>query len=273
MLQKGLDKIHHPFARPDAAWETFHENSKIGHHDEFPSPEFVRTRMAELAEAMHFDNAPARPLPTELSGLAAPLGDAIARRASARQMRPGPVPWPALAAMLRAAYGVTHDERAAGFPRRFRSVPSGGALYPLDLFFHTVHVPELEPGLYHFNPLDETVRLLRRGDSSRGISQGLVQPGLALDCSVMVFMVASFERSVFKYGDRGYRFVLIEAGHVAQNLNLAAAALGFGTLNIGGFFDRVVDGVVGADGLNHSTLYLTAIGHHEDGQGEGAESF
>ena len=77
---------------------------------------------------------------------------------------------------------------------------------------------------------------------------------------MIVFITAVFERSVFKYGDRGYRFVLLEAGHVAQNINLAVTALGLGCVNIGGFFDRDIDEFLGIDGLTHSSVYLMAIG-------------
>ena len=76
----------------------------------------------------------------------------------------------------------------------------------------------------------------------------------------MFFMTAMFERTVFKYGDRGYRFTFLEAGHVAQNMSLVATALGLGCVNIGGFYDREIDEFLGIDGLTHSTLYMLAIG-------------
>lgn len=81
-----------------------------------------------------------------------------------------------------------------------------------------------------------------------------------LGSSLLVFITAMFERSIFKYGDRGYRFVLLEAGHAAQNLNLVSNALGLGSLNIGGFFDREMDDFLGLDGITHSTIYMVAIG-------------
>jgi SagB-type dehydrogenase family enzyme len=71
-----------------------------------------------------------------------------------------------------------------------------------------------------------------------------------------------FERSTFKYGERGYRFVLLEAGHVAQNLSLTACALGMGCVNIGGFFDRKVDELLELDGLHQSTIYMAGVGDH-----------
>jgi SagB-type dehydrogenase family enzyme len=85
------------------------------------------------------------------------------------------------------------------------------------------------------------------------------------DASIVIFVTAIFERSTFKYGERGYRFVLLEAGHVAQNVSLAATGLGLGAINIGGYFDRDMDRVLGLDGVRHSTVYLVAIGRLLDG--------
>jgi SagB-type dehydrogenase family enzyme len=76
----------------------------------------------------------------------------------------------------------------------------------------------------------------------------------------MVFITALFQRSTFKYGPRGYRFAFLEAGHVAQNINLASTAMGLGSVNICGYFDREIDELLGIDGLKHSTIYMIGIG-------------
>jgi SagB-type dehydrogenase family enzyme len=91
-----------------------------------------------------------------------------------------------------------------------------------------------------------------------------MQPELAQGASLIIFLTAIFERSTFKYGERGYRFILLEAGHVAQNLNLVANALGLGCANIGGYFDREIDDLLELDGVTHSTIYMIAIGGKTD---------
>jgi SagB-type dehydrogenase family enzyme len=95
---------------------------------------------------------------------------------------------------------------------------------------------------------------------NKTISKRLVQSDIGQNASLIVFITAVFERSVFKYGDRGYRFIFLEAGHVAQNINLVATALGLGSVNIGGFFDREIDEFLDLDGVTHSTIYMVAIG-------------
>ncbi len=82
-----------------------------------------------------------------------------------------------------------------------------------------------------------------------------------LDAAALLVVVTGvFWRSRFKYGLRGYRFTLLEAGHLGQNLLLAAAALDLAALPVGGFYDRRVERLLGVDGVNESALYLFAVG-------------
>jgi SagB-type dehydrogenase family enzyme len=246
------------------AWEIFHENSKTGRYSDVKSPNLVLRRMAEMAESLPFADYPTVDLPAQLRPLDVPLEKAILARASARALDVQQMTLQDVATLLHYSYGVTRDNLETVFPRPFRSVPSGGALYPLELFFHSARIANLEPGLYHYNPPLNNLRFLSYGDRSQNICEAVVQSDLLLNASLVLFITAMFERSVFKYGDRGYRFVLLEAGHVAQNFSLVASALGFGCVTIGGFFDREIDEFLGLDGINHSTVYLAALGGARD---------
>jgi SagB-type dehydrogenase family enzyme len=248
----------------DQAWELFHENSKTGRYSEVKPTELVLQRMQELAESLPFAQYPTVELPTTLVPLRRSLDEVLAGRASARALQGGPLALPTVATLLHHAYGITRDNQCSIYPRPFRSAPSGGALYPLEIFLHSTRIRDLEPGLYHFNPVENVLRLLRYGDHSRQLCAAVVQSELFSNTSLVVFITALFERSVFKYGERGYRFVLLEAGHVAQNLNLVATALGLASVNVGGYLDREIDELLGLDGLAHSTIYLTAIGRRVD---------
>ena len=201
------------------------------------------------------------PLP-EPASLDVRLQDVIGRRRSRRDFASGPIPGDALAALLHAGYGVTgqlepQDDR----PRvPLRAVPSGGALYPLELYAVAVRVTNLEPGLYHFDPLWPGLELLRSGLAVEELAVLSTYPDIASSCAVLIFVAAVFGRTRFKYGLRGYRFALLEAGHVAQNLLLAATALGLGAVPLGAFFDRRTDAILRLDGVNESTLYAIALG-------------
>jgi SagB-type dehydrogenase family enzyme len=251
----------------DYPWEFFHENSKVGRYDGFLPQEVILKEMDQLLESLPFDQYPAVDLPGALAPLHLSLAEAITSRVSARNIRPCRLALEDVATLLYYAYGVNRDNKDTVFPRPFRTVPSGGALYPLEIFFHSKHVQGLRAGLYHYNPARNNLRLLREGDVSGRISEALIQPNLAFDSALLFFLTAMFGRSTFKYGPRGYRFVLLEAGHVAQNINLVSNALGLGSINIGGYFDRQIDDLLQLDGLTHSTIYLIGIGEQlEDPQ-------
>ena len=89
-------------------------------------------------------------------------------------------------------------------------------------------------------------------------------PEIVAACAAVIFVAAVFGRTRFKYGVRGYRFALLEAGHVGQNVLLAATAFGLGAVPLGGYYDRLTDDFLGLDGVNESTLYTIALGRPLD---------
>jgi SagB-type dehydrogenase family enzyme len=245
-------------------WEVFHEASKVSASDPGFTAENVLARMDELWESYPYVGTPRVALPRPAT-LTIDLDAALTRRATARpSLVRRPLELAELSAVLLRSYGVTRSNEGTVFPRPFRVVPSGGGLYPIEIYCQANSVTGLTPGLYHFNPTRADLALVRRGDASRQIAEALVQRDLAVGASVFLFLTAVFERSTFKYGDRGYRFALIEAGHIAQNALLVAGALGYDAIPIGGFFDRVVDEFLGCDGVDRSSVYLVAIGEQAD---------
>lgn len=260
MKRDRIGNIRLPEMEDGKTWELFHESSKLSRYDIPPSNAQVRQRMAELWESLPYNGYPAVPLPAELSPLSLSLHDAIRTRVTGRDLVASRLPLRDVATLLELSYGVTRDNDSGEFPRPFRVAPSAGALYPLEIYLHSARVDGIKPGLYHYDPSQRELQRLRDGDLSRELADGLVQKELALGTSLQVFITGIFERAVFKYGDRGYRFALLEAGHVAQNMNLVANALGHGVINVGGFVDRVMDTLLGLDGITHSTIYVIAVG-------------
>jgi len=259
-------RIYNSEPEPDEAvlWELFHANSRSSLLDPQLSNEDVAKRMMEMAPSLHYDDRPSVALPARQALLEMPIGKAFERRRSSRGFVPEALTQDSLAALLHIAYGQTMENADGMFPRPFRSVPSAGALYPLELYFHSVHVPGLDAGLYHYDTARNLVRLVREGDGSRFISEGLVQRTLPFDTTLMIFLTGLPRRCTFKYRERGYRFMLMEAGHVAQNICLAAAAMQLGALCIGGFLDEKIDEFLGIDGLDHASLYLVAVGKESE---------
>jgi SagB-type dehydrogenase family enzyme len=195
------------------------------------------------------------------------LWDAIEARRSRREFGTGPIAVAEVAALLHAAYGVTDQLEAPDGSRALplRAVPSGGALYPLELYVAALRVDGLEAGLYHFDPLLGCLEIARIGLASDELAALSTYPDIVSPCAALLLVAAVFGRTRFKYGLRGYRFALLEAGHVGQNVLLAATAFGLAAVPLGGFYDRPTDEFLGLDGVNESTLYTIAIGRTSSG--------
>ena len=182
------------------------------------------------------------------------LGDAIAQRESGLGPR-RTLSLDDVGTVLAAVYAAT--ERRPGELRR--PVPSGGALYPLELYLVPLAVAGLEPCAYHYDPFNH--RLEQLGTvAPADVEAALVDPSLVAKASALLVVAAMFWRTRFKYGLRGYRFALLEAGHAMQNAVLSAAARRLPALPLGGFYDRRLDALVGADGLEEAAVYALLLG-------------
>lgn len=192
----------------------------------------------------------ALPAPRALRGR---LGEILASRRSERPDVLRPVPLGDLATVLAASYAAAPRGRSLRRP-----VPSAGALYPLELYVAAPAVSGLEPGVYHYDPFRHRLALLgslRFADWR----ETLVDQSLADVAAALLVVTGVFWRSRFKYGARGYRFTLFEAGHLVQNAVLASTDLELAALPVGGFHDAMLDRLVGADGLDEATLYALVL--------------
>jgi SagB-type dehydrogenase family enzyme len=193
------------------------------------------------------------------------LAQAVGARRSDRHFASGGIALDELATVLHAGYGVT---RSAGEDdaQSLRAVPSGGALHPLEVYAGLARVDDVDPGLYHFDPLRPALEVLSLGATPLTVlKDAAVYPEIVEGCAATLLVTGVFWRSRFKYGLRGYRFTLLEAGHLVQNVLLMCAALGLAAVPLGGFYDRPVDELLGADGVNESVLYSVCLGSRTGG--------
>jgi SagB-type dehydrogenase family enzyme len=180
----------------------------------------------------------------------------VRARSSGRAFGEEPLPLETLAALLWAGYGVS---RPAADPP-LRTVPSGGALYPLELYVVALRVDGLPFGLYHYDPLRHVLEPLDLAVDPDRVARMTAYPELVEPAGAVLLVTALFWRTRFKYGLRGYRFALLEAGHVGQNVLLAAAATGAAGIPVGGVFDGRVEELIGVDGVEESLVYVLSIG-------------
>jgi SagB-type dehydrogenase family enzyme len=144
-----------------------------------------------------------------------------------------------------------------------RVMPSAGAMYPLDVIAVVHAVDDLADGAYVYDPIGHA--LLARGALDPGHFHAHASASVAApQPSLTLAVVATFARSRAKYGLRGYRFALLEAGHLVQAAVTVATALGLESLPWGGFVDSAVDSHLELDGLERSCVYLLAISAPSD---------
>jgi SagB-type dehydrogenase family enzyme len=218
----------------------------------------IQTDKEEKSESLDYSAHQAVEMPTKVMELQTPLSIALLKRETCREMFSRKISLDEITALLYYSYGISHEIQ--GYPRKFRMVPSGGALYPLEIYFYCINDHAIPRGIYHYNPLKNIIYLIKKGDYNDLIKKGLVFTDILDESSLLIFITAIFERSTLKYRERGYRFIFIEAGHVGQNIALVSSSLGLGSKSIGGYYDKEIDALLDLDGISHSTIYMLAIG-------------
>lgn len=193
--------------------------------------------------------------PPQLEGGMA-IWEAINLRRSVRHYRKAPLNQSHLSQLLWACQGVT--AKIMGYA--LRAAPSAGALYPVETYLAVQNVEALERGIYHYGVLEHELELVRAGDFRDALAEAALDQNFLAEAAVVFAWTAIFARSKWKYGERAYRYVYLDAGHIAQNLALAAVALGLGSCQVAALYDDEINALLGVDGTEESVLYLTSVG-------------
>ncbi len=203
-----------------------------------------------------YPEAPKIPLPTDWPGTGKDFWSALQDRRSRRRfsaLAPDP---DTIARLLWACQGITGQ----GGRYYFRTAPSAGALYPIETYLAVNRAGELEPGLYHFNVGQFALERLQSGEFGPRLAAAAVGQSFLAEAGLVFIWSAIPRRTMSKYGDRGLRYLLLDAGHLCQNLLLAAEVMGLSACPVAAFFDREMNDLLGLDGLDESVLYLAAVG-------------
>jgi len=160
-----------------------------------------------------------------------------------------------LSQLLWAAQGVTD-------PKGFRTAPSAGALYPLELYVVAGDVQGLSPGVYRYDPDEHVLVRTMEGDKRAELAEAAVWQDFVGEGAIVIVFTAVYERTTVKYGDRGIRYVHMEAGHAAQNLCLQAAAMDLGVVTVGAFYDEEVVKLLNLPG-DEQPLYIIPVGRKQ----------
>ncbi|RLF19631.1 MAG: nitroreductase [Thermoprotei archaeon] len=186
---------------------------------------------------------------------------ALANRRSIRSYLDKPLTIHQVSQLLWAAYGINDVKRG------FKTCPSAGATYPLEIYLivgeNCVKVNEthyLSAGCYKYSPRTHALFLVKEGDLRSKLAAAALGQEWVETAPIDIIICAVYERTVGVYGERGYRYVHMEAGHAGQNIYLEATALGLGTVVVGAFHDDEVRKIIGAKSNEHP-LYIIPVGY------------
>ncbi len=189
------------------------------------------------------------------------LREIIVKRRSCRDYSGLALTQDQLGVILHNSYGITGRAMLPhNIEQMLRAVPSGGGLYPLELYAACFDVEGVEPGVYHYRVPEHQLETVAAGQFREEFGRAFFYEEMFQKLPALFIITGILKRSSIKYNERAYRFMLLEAGHVGQNLCLSAGALQLGNVMLGGFMDDEVNALLGVDGLQEAALYAAAIG-------------
>ncbi len=175
------------------------------------------------------------------------LEETFQQRRSVREYTDADISLSELSQLVWAAQGITSTQG-------FRTVPSAGALYPLEVYVVNV------TGVYHYNPLNHSLGKIRSADVQENLTKAALNQDAVRQAPLKLVIMGVYERAATKYGERAERYVHLEAGHAAQNVLLECTSLGLGAVPIGAFDDSMVREVLETP-PDQQPLYIIPIGH------------
>jgi len=166
-----------------------------------------------------------------------------------------------LSKLLHQSYGITGELPGKNdFKQELRSSPSAGALYPAEIYIAVRKVSGVEPGIYHYNVPNHELELLVPGDPTEQIQEVCCGQEYVRQTSIVILMSGVLARTKLKYGERGYRYALLDIGHLGQNIYLSCTALDLAIMTTCGFYDDEANQLLRIDGVDEAVMYVAFIG-------------
>ncbi len=180
----------------------------------------------------------------------------ILNRKSTRKFSDEPISKKGLSYLLYGMSGLTRI-----YPQHaFRTTPSAGGLYPIEIYPAINNVDDIKQGIYHYNVFEHSLECLKEGDFKEKVAEGCLGQKIAYISGVNFIWTALIERSKWKYLQRCYRYIYLDCGHIGQNFYLVAEALDLGACTVGALFDDELNNLLDIDGKNETVIYVGAVG-------------
>jgi SagB-type dehydrogenase family enzyme len=255
---------------PDNITEIFHEASKFASANFMAQgiqiADYLRSPAWTVSTIANYKHYPTRRELTLPAPRAADLSlvDALERRCSVRAFSGQPIELQDLSNILFYGAGVMRTAAVANIANlqmRFRSYPSAGGLYPLELYAILLNVADTAPCVIHYNAAAGRAAVLSDGVELTTLRDAVGdRENFIPTIGAILLVTGIFQRATVKYGHRGYRFALLEAGHMAQNLSLLVTAQNLGCLFWGGYFDDRVNALIDANGVDEAVIHCMFVG-------------
>ena len=198
------------------------------------------------------------PPPDKINVPAMELRTAIEQRRSLRRYNPAPLSQDELAYLLWLSLGV---RKVTNHPITYRNVPSAGARHAFETYLLINRVEGIAPGLYRYGAIQHQLISIKTSSSlARELAFACLDQTFIATSAVTFFWVAVTERMTWRYVQRGYRYLHLDAGHVCENLYLAAEAIGSGACAIAAFDDDMLNATLGLDGDSMFVIYAATVG-------------
>ena len=193
------------------------------------------------------------------------LREAVEGRRSVRRYGPGPLSLDELAWLLWATQGVQRVIERAEVDQVLRTVPSAGARHPFETLLLARRIEGLAPDLYQYVAIDHELARIGGGDAiGPRMAELCMGQQFTADAPMVFIWVAVAARSAWRYHERAWRYMHLDAGHVCQNLYLAAESVGAGCCAIAKFDDERLNEALGLDGAERFVIYMATLGKKTD---------
>jgi len=213
------------------------------------------------------DDAVQIPLPPieEIDHPAMTLVDSILQRRSLRQYSDQALTLDELSLLLFTSQGIQEVREGRRNKATFRTVPSAGARHAFETYLLINRVEGIDPGLYRYSALHHSlVQVNVEANIAREVTAGNLGQKQVLNSTVTFVWAAVVERMTWRYVERGYRYLHLDAGHVCQNVSLVAEAIGCGVCAIAAYDDEKLNEVLGLDGEAQFVIYVAALGKKKE---------
>ena len=182
--------------------------------------------------------------------------DIIQKRQTTRAFKRDPISLMELSQLLFAMSGLTRK-----FPKfAFRTIPSAGGLFPIEIYVVANNVSDIEQGIYHYNIEKHELELLKQGDFRKTIGDACYGQRMVEKSAVNFIWTAMIERTRITYKERAYRFIYLDCGHLGQNFYLAAEALGLSACVVGAYYDDEINEILELDEKKEFAIYMGVTG-------------